>query len=472
MKRFDTRFWARTKGPALTGTNGSSAPFVHAFQSCSHRFYVLILLASVLSPLPTSAATFTIDGFVKNFFVVQDPARIDVAETVLGHPLEIDGSETIGNNVRARLNFAADVTGWLAVDASYNFVPRMQDDDAAALNALLYRDNPSTYRIDDLRPSLWPRSPDADDNFLVLQNLDRLLVTLRASKFDVFIGRQAVAWGSARSINPTDVIAPFLFTEIDTEDRIGVDAARVRVPVGALGEVDAGYVAGKDAEWDNSAAYVRAKGYAFNTDVAVIAMVFRDDNVMIGGDVTRAIWEAGFWCEGAVVIYEDENDRIIGADDVAYTRITTGVDYSLRNATYLFLEYHYNSAGRDDAGEYARNATSKPYTEGAVYLLGRHYLIPGVTWPATPLLGVGGSLLVNLNDGSLLAAPLAEYNLLDNFYLSAGAFVGFGDGPRVTSVPPDVSVLQSGFVDVPFLELESEFGAYPDTYFISARYYF
>ena len=53
---------------------------------------------------------------------------------------------------------------------------------------------------------------------------------------------QAIAWGSAFVINPTDVIAPYVYNALDQEERYGVDALRVRVPTGALSETDLGYV--------------------------------------------------------------------------------------------------------------------------------------------------------------------------------------------------------------------------------------
>lgn len=426
--------------------------------------FVATIWVLSLAVSTAAAGTFSLNGFLKNFFVIQQPPS--VATRVDGpnqYDVDVNVPALIGNNLRARMNIAADVADWLALDASYNFVPRIQDNDAAGLNELLYSESPSTYRIDDLRPSLVPSHPDADDNFLILQNLDRLLVTLRAPWFDVFVGRQAIAWGSARSVNPTDVIAPYLFTEIDTEDRIGVDAVRVRAPAGRLGEVDVGYVAGKGAEWEESAAYLRAKTYMLDTDVAAIAMAFREHR-MLGLDVTRGLGGAGVWCEGAFVDVEDGTD---------YGRVTTGVDYSFKNATYVFLEYHYNGAGRADPADYARAATRPAFTDGAVYLLGRHYVIPGVTYPATPLFNLGGSLLVNLDDGSFLMAPVGEYNLMENVYLSAGAFVGLGDEPVFPERPerlPDP--IDAAYLAPSLLRFESEFGAYTDTYFFSARYYF
>jgi hypothetical protein len=98
-----------------------------------------------------------------------------------------------------------------------------------------------------------------------------------------------------------------------------------------------------------------------------------------------------------------------------------------------------------------------------VYLLGRHFLAAGATWPVTLIFNVGGSVLVNLDDGSLLLSPTVEYNLLENVYLAAGAFVGFGDEPVSTA----------GNTSSPAaIDVESEFGSYSDVYYLSARYYF
>lgn len=450
-----------------------SRPFVGPLRVRSDRQWLLAVIGIILlvamvpfHPTPAVAGVVSVTGFIKEFFIVQDPARVSVDGR------EVGLSTMLADNVRTRVNVAAGLSDWLDFDVSYNVVPRVQNDAAALAGAVLFRTSPSTYRVDDLRPTLSPVTPGADDRFVVLQNLDRLLVTVHAEDFDFFLGRQAVAWGAAKAVNPTDVIAPFLFTEIDTEDRIGVDAARVRVPVGALSEIDAGYVGGRNAEWERSAAYVRARTYLGSTDVSTLVMAFRGSNLLVGGDLTRAVWQAGFWCEAALVAHDDDGDGALRPDEVDYGRVSTGFDYSFSNATYTFLEYHYSSAGRSDPADYAGNAGSRAYTDGAVYLLGRHYLIPGVSWPATPLVTVGGSLLVNLNDGSVLAAPTLEYNVLENAYLAAGAFVGFGDNPNLAGGTGATTYTPGTTPDLGAVDFTSEFGAYPDIWFLSARYYF
>jgi hypothetical protein len=100
-----------------------------------------------------------------------------------------------------------------------------------------------------------------------------------------------------------------------------------------------------------------------------------------------------------------------------------------------------------------------------VYLLGKHYLSPGVMWTVSPLWNLGLNLLANLNDPSLLVSPVIEYNIAENIYLEGGAFIGMGpaaDLEFVPGIPPDVD-----------LTFNSEFGSYyADFVYFSFRIYY
>ena len=298
-------------------------------------------------------------------------------------------------------------------------------------------------------------------SFAVVQNLDRAFITVKATRFDLYAGRQAIAWGSARVVNPTDVIAPYTYSELDTEDRIGVDALRIRYPLGFMGEIDAGYVAGEDFAFERSAVYLRGKFYAARTDISFIASCVRN-NLMLGIDLTRAVGGAGCWLEAAHVFIGTFDEDQSGAGD-DYFRLSVGSDYSFGGSTYGFVEYHFSQAGSNHARDFRHNLSTTAYTEGAVYLLGQHYLAPGIIYQLTPLVSLTGQALINLGDPSALAAPAIEYNIAEDIYLAAGAYVGFGKNPIVSDTT-DVSLSTVG--------LASEFGTYPDTYFTSFRVYF
>jgi hypothetical protein len=283
------------------------------------------------------------------------------------------------------------------------------------------------------------------------------MVTFRARRADITIGRQAIAWGSARSVNPTDVLAPFSFETLDTEDRIGIDAARVRIPLGSLSEIDAGYVFGEDLKFSNSAFYGRTAFNVHSTDFSLLFMGFRE-NLLAGFDMAGSIGGAGLWFEAAYVFVDALSDYGTGRND-NYFRASSGLDYSFNSKSYSFLEYHFNGAGMSSASGYLNNFSKPAYTEGAVYLMGRHYLNPGFTYQVTPLITLTAQSLINITDPSFFVTPQAEYNIASNIYISAGAFIGIGS--RWIESQEHLPIA-----------LRSEFGSYPNIYFGSFRYYF
>jgi hypothetical protein len=345
----------------------------------------------------------------------------------------------------------------MRLDAAYDLAPRIQSEGMARNPLLFGRIDPFSYRAVDLDPVLYPSEPGAVRHIALGQNLDRASATLRFSSADFTVGRQAIAWGSARVINPTDVLAPFTFETLDTEDRIGVDAVRARIPLGTLSEIDTGYVFGKDLEFDNSAFFARTGLHAVRTDFSALFMGFRG-NLLLGFDLARPVGGAGFWLETAYVFADT-----LGGEDAEvqenYFRTSSGVDYNLTGNTYAFIEYHFNGAGAALPRDYVKQYAELAYMEGSVYLMGRHYLIPGLAWQYNPLMSFTFQSLMNMTDPSVFLAPQVEYNIAPDIYLGAGAFVGVGRKPDIGNILEPVI-------------LRSEFGGYPNIYFASLRRYF
>jgi hypothetical protein len=401
-----------------------------------------------------SASPISINGYYKNFSTAIKQPTIEDLSGYDNRPMV--GAVTN----RLRLHGGVRLSKKISLDAAYDLSPRVQDRSLFSNSALMIGLNPSTYRAADLDKRLYPRYSDDVASFAVFQNLDRLFLTIHAPWADVYVGRQAISWGSARVVNPTDVIVPFMFNDLDIEDRVGVDAVRARIPVGMLSEIDAGYAFGDKFRFAESAPFLRTKLYYWKTDITLIAVGFRR-NLLTGFDFTRAIGGAGFWFESAYVFAGafDKNLRDPGED---YLRASIGADYSLRDGTYLFVEYHFNQAGSCDPDRYLDRLQSVAYREGAVYLMGRHYLIPGVTYQFTPLIILTGETMVNLSGPSVFLLPKVDYNIAENIYLSGGIYLGVGQNPRFAS----------DSATGPEIHLRSEFGAYPDMFFTSFRVYF
>ncbi|MCK4572768.1 MAG: hypothetical protein KAU36_00285, partial [candidate division Zixibacteria bacterium] len=338
----------------------------------------VILLLAVLAPPGFCSDRFSVDGYYKSFFVVYELPSISITGMSLDSP-------PLGSvSSRLRLNCRWKLQRNISFSLSYDLAPRVQDPILFDNPADVAFINPLSYRFDDLDSRLYPSMDDEVSSFAIFQNLDRAFLEIRTSKADFFIGRQAIAFGSARAINPTDILTPYLFETLDTEDRTGIDAFRVRVPLGFMGEVDAGYVFGDNFKFEQSAMFLRTRFHVARSDLSLLAVGFRE-NLMIGLDITRSVGGAGVWLEGAHTFSGAlKSDR--SADACDYFRGTLGCDYSLGNNTYGFVEYHFNQAGADDPQEYLGNIVHTAYTDGSVYLLGRHYFIPGVVHQLTPLI--------------------------------------------------------------------------------------
>ena len=355
------------------------------------------------------------------------------------------GGQDVGEALfMARIRLTGDLTDNIKAEFAYEAAPTYRDSTPpvpAAPQGL-------TRRIDDIDQVLYPADPGPGEDFLIYQNLDRAFITWSTTGFDLYAGRQPIAFGSARAINPTDVIAPYFYTTIAKEERVGVDAIRLRVPTGDFSELDAGLIGSMDGSGD--AIYLRYRGYALETDITVILMK-HGENIMAGIDMARSIGGAGVWIE-AEHTSPAGGAAYTDADD--YTRLTMGTDFAPTDTIYIYAEYHYNGPGTDHESSYPTIALKAAYMEGGVYLLGKHYLAPGIGWDMGPLMRLDAGALISLTDGSALISPAFTISLADETTASLGAYAGTGVGPDSFGLP------------------RTEFGSYPDTCYVSLKHYF
>ncbi|MCK4760839.1 MAG: hypothetical protein KAW12_01475 [Candidatus Aminicenantes bacterium] len=419
------------------------------------KIILVILAAFLMTGALQAGDAFSLSGYYKSFFVgFKMPAYssqgIDLTTPPIG---------AVNNRLRLKLSYAPSRS--FSVKIAYDVSPRIQD--ALLFSESIFFENlqAGSYRFDDFAARLYPGAGEAVSSLGIFHNLDRCFVTIKTKIADIFIGRQAIAWGSSYVINPTDTIAPFTFNELDTEERRGVDAVRVRIPLGMMDELDIGYIFGENFEFANSAAYLRAKIYLLKTDIALLLMSFRE-NLLLGFDLSRSIGGAGFRFETAYVKpgYFNSQEKGIEKD---YFRASVGLDYNFGGKVYAFIEYHFNSAGKNEPGEYLDFFQTTAFLEGAAYLMGRHYLNAGLTYQLSPLIPFTGMVIYNLSDGSFSISPNLEYNIAENIYISAGAYLGVGRRPGFL-FPQDRPQ--------PLTIFNSEFGAYPHMFFAAFRIYF
>jgi len=414
---------------------------LRGFCPSAHGLFLCCLVLLALNPTrgSTDEGRFRLSGYAKSFAMLQQ--RVSVPE--IRKP---ESRRMWLNRVRLKLVWrpAREVSGEFAYELSARATGAPSPATPWLPSSALF-----DYRVRDLETRLYPRIDGTGRGFTMTQNLDRAVVTVSLPHADVYVGRQVVAFGSARAVNPTDVVAPFSPEVLDKEERVGVDAIRLRVPVGIMGELDAGFVPGRDFSTQSGAGFVRGRFVSHGADVYVTAMGFRD-HLLLGLDVAGPLGDAGAWVEAAWIRKPDGR---------SFPRISTGLDHRFSNGVYGTLEYHLNGAGASRTRDYHTLLEDRTYVAGGVFLLGRHYVAPGLAWQLTPLWSVRLTALCNLTDRSAFMSAAFEYGVFQNGSISGGVLFGHGRGSGVSSSPVSI--------DVP-----SEFGPFPTLGFVSVSYYF
>lgn len=266
-------------------------------------------------------------------------------------------------------------------------------------------------------------------NYRVTHGLDRLSARWSTDTIQITLGRQPVSWGSGLIWTPTDVFAGFSPTEIDRDEKLGVDVVRLTwtptldssfdIVAEPLDEEEPYEVDG-----DASSLALRTGTHLGEYDLALLGGWIAGDTV-VGGDASGYLADAGLRTEVLVTDADDEGGR-------TFVRALVSVDYGFARAwnPYLAVEYFYNGLGTDEPDDYlsrlAEPAVQRAFQRGNAFNLGRNYV--GAVTRLTPsaLWSVQATTLLNIDDGSVQEFASLGRSLTDNIDLLFGAIVGFG----------------------------------------------
>lgn len=448
---------------------------------------MLTLLGTIVSPMSSYADSFSFSGYMKSYALAQDSVSIQNDSM----DKSIAGNFQSQNALRLMASYLSLSKGNIEIDyeiqplyfSNITMAEYYSKGNLGVISGTISSAS-NQYRYKDLDAVL----SDLGSHGVVLQNLDRFNYQYSNQYGDLTIGRQVLSFGSARFINPTDIFIPFAIQTLNQEYRVGIDAIRYKADVGDFAVIDMGLVIGEDGKKQNSAAFLRGKNSIQGNDIEAIAIIL-DDAWLLGGGIERSIGDFGFWFEAAYMDWQ-QNHNPNGIDTVntighnllesvavdnfatntlplagAYTdnywRSSIGSDYALNEDVIIMIEYHYNGAGSNNVEDYTKLAIQAPYQKAGVYLYGEHYLIPALTWLASPLVSVSASAFYNISDSSVFLTLSSETSWSDNLYSDFGLYMSHGDTLQYNASYADI--------DYAF---GSEFGAYPLSVYASLRYYF
>ena len=239
------------------------------------------------------------------------------------------------------------------------------------------------------------------------QSLHRLYLTYETEGLRTDIGKQRIAWGVMRHWRPTDLFNPESPLQIQTGERLGVDALRVKVPLGEDNNVEA--------------VFAPSRLPTGNSKAAKVHFIVNDYDMCLLGGQLGTTDVLGFSFDGYV---GDGGLRgeVLRVDEEAlspYWMFTVGGDYSFENNVNLTLEY-FNNGGHAPI-------LVNPLTayQGIIRTRNRQFLGFGYSKQVTPLSTFSLFIAHDLEGHSYALSPRYTWDFAQDRELSAG-FTHFG----------------------------------------------
>ncbi len=252
--------------------------------------------------------------------------------------------------------------------------------------------------------------------------LERLFMDAYLPFADLRIGRQAVNWGSAFFINPTDPFPELLLTE-PWRARSGINAARATVRFGAGHQIQA--LLGMDDDFKSWLAASRTTFRMGPADLAVSGTWHEETQRGMAGIDLRGNFHIGYWFEGGLHIN----------DDHIREEIAVGADYSfpVMDNLIITLQYYRNNTLSFMTNDYEAADSGNGYgaSSGATVTPGRDFGIFSAALTVNPEISCSILWIQSLQHSNGLMVPVLTITPGRRWTLNAAAQIRTGDIPSM-----------------------------------------
>lgn len=272
-----------------------------------------------------------------------------------------------------------------------------------------------------------------DNEHLYLKHsLYRAYLKYYQPKFQAVLGKQSIDWGRMRFYSPLDLFNSLAPTEIEADERIGIDAVNLNFSPKDFSGLNFVLAPAKNSGEASFGARLFHKIETF--DCALIAASIRKDKVL-GFLFDGYLRDAGF--RGEFSYTKQDNKR-------EFPRVSLGLDYNFFAKLYLLFEQFFNG-GADDND--ATALTSSYSLSRKILSLKKHLSNLGITYELTPLVKLDNFIIYDWDGKSVFLNPQLRYNIFKNTDISLGAQLFQGRG-------------------------NSEFGDYQNAYYLQVKVFF
>lgn len=268
-----------------------------------------------------------------------------------------------------------------------------------------------------------------EEDYLLYHRIDRLLLNYQSHWGTIIAGRQALTMGNGLLFNPMDLFNPFAPTDMERDYKVGDDMLVARCNPNPSGELGLIYVPRRDPvtgeiAWESSslAANYHILLAAMEMDL-LMAKHYREGIVGLGG--SGSLRDAAFRVDATWT--EPQND----SSGDGYPSLVANLDYAWiwwRKNFYGFIEYYHNGLGHVDPAKALEDPLLREKIKGGeIFTLGKNYLGSQIQVELHPLLRLEANLILNLDDGSGLTQPRILWDMAQDWRLTGGARVPFGE---------------------------------------------
>lgn len=266
-----------------------------------------------------------------------------------------------------------------------------------------------------------------DDDRMVVQRLDRAVVSWTGQNVVAKLGRQAVSWGNGLLFNPMDFFNPFDPTSVDKEYKTGDDMLYGQYLMSNGSDLQLVWLGRRDTDGhvtsEVSSLAVKYHGFLAQAEYDLLLSQHYDDATAAAGFVLPV---GGAIVRADIVATQTEEGRVVsGVVNWSYSWI--GWKKNISGT----VEYYRNGVGIPE-GEYGQNDLAsqpellKRLARGESYNLGRDYLAASATIEMHPLWLLTPNTFYNLNDKSYYLQIVSAHNMNDNLQLDVALNIPLG----------------------------------------------
>jgi hypothetical protein len=356
---------------------------------------------------------------------------------------EVIGSNALDNNFETRLKVAGREDRW-DFNLDYQFIG-LHGDTLKLTNTLPGASLPGNNVISDDR-RWWDLTYSFGDEeeTVFIHRLDRLSVGYTTEHTAWRFGRQAISWGNGLVFTPMDVFNPFDPAAVDKEYKSGDDMLYGQYLFNNGNDLQSVAIVRRnprtgEVEQDQSSLAFKYHGFLGMNEYDLLDAEHYGDQILGAGGIVGI---------GGAVLRGDLTWTSTELDDIfsAVASLSYSWTWGGKNISGIF-EYYYSGFGQKNGAYSGADILHNPdllrrLERGELFTLARHYVAASATVEMTPLFMLIPNFFINLEDPSMLAQLVAQYDWKQNLQVLAALNFPIGsDGSEYGGIEAPVEGL-------------------------------